>query len=382
MKKITFSILAIVFFLSSNAQQNYSNNAFAIKMYKAMVPNSKNIFISPFSINTAFHTLKVGASGSTRKEINDFLSVPSSADKDFIKLYNKTMDGSTIGATNQLCIANAVWVKDNIHINDFFVKAIEKDYSAETFTFNVNNIDVANNSLSSWIKAKTKGKIEYENKLSASSELNIINAIYFLSEWKDPFDSQETKQKKFFSIDKKVVDKQFMTQMNYYKYFEDKVLESLQLPYKEDNFTMMILLPKKKYGIPEIEHKLSEAYVQNIKSSATSKLVKATLPKFKIESLNNLKSTVASMGYSLMFSDNADFSNISKAPLKLGEVTSQTFIEVNEEGTEAAGMTMLSILAGGTAKPKYITFNANSPFIFLIIDNRTDAILFMGRLVY
>lgn len=183
-------------------------------------------------------------------------------------------------------------------------------------------------------------------------------------------------------------DLPFMRSQLNYRYYEDSLLKALTLPYACDQLSMLVLLPSDRYGLEDVEGRLNLGYLKQILGSSYSHEVIVSLPKFKIESEVYPKETLAALGSEEMFSDHADFSGISKSkPLKIGTVVHKTFIEVSEKKTEAAAVTRVDmVITGygggpGAPPPPPKIFKADHPFIFLIIDNRTGLLFFVGRYV-
>jgi serpin B len=289
---------------------------------------------------------------------------------------------------NELYLANSLWINNEFQIDNIFKQTIKEKYNSEVFTFDKSDINEANQNLNKWISEKTKNKINEISGLNKDINLSIINAIYFIGEWDNPFEKKKTKKKNFHTIKKNKVKIDFMNNQSYYWYFEDDDIQSIFLNYKCNQFSMIVLLPQDRYGIDKIESKLNYNYLSNIEMGSSSNEVILSLPKFKIETEISPKDEIIKMGYSEMFSDKADFTNMSADSLKIDKITHKTFIEIDEKKTEAAAVSKVDMVvigygAGGDPPPPPSPkiFDANHPFVFLIIDNRTKAIIFIGRFV-
>jgi serpin B len=405
MKKTLILFIGIVTISYCYSQENLvkSNNDFAFKIYKATRPDSDNFFISPFSLNIALSVANEGAKSATRQEMDSLLSMRNIEnralqysslirtttdlnDSDFRKCNEWTEDTTN---KNSLFLANSLWINDAFQIDKNFIKNIEENYNSEIFSFNKFNVATANNELNAWVSGKTNNKINNITGLDKDIMMSIVNAIYFMGEWNNPFDTTKTKEKKFHTIQREKVDINYMCDQFNYLYYEDNDIQSIFLPYKCNQFSMMVILPQERYGILEIEKKLSPDYIMKIKNSSSSSEVKLSLPKFRIESEILPKEEIINMGYPLMFSNKADFTKMSQTDsLKISRIIHKTFIEIDEKKTEAAAVTKVDMVVIGygtggdpTPPPAPKIFNADHPFIFMIIDNRTDAILFTGRFV-
>ena len=176
-----------------------------------------------------------------------------------------------------------------------------------------------------------------------------------------------------------------MNEQSIYKYYEDDDIQSLILPYKRNQFSMIVLLPKETYGISKLEEKISLDYLNRALKSSMLKDVIISLPKFKIETVISPKNDIIKMGYAEMFSDKADFTNMSTVDsLKIDQIIHKTYIEIDERKTEAFAVTKVDMMYAGiaiTTPPAPKIFNADHPFVFAILDNRTNAIIFIGRFV-
>lgn len=395
--------MTITLIIYSQEKLVNSNNDFAFKIYKAAKPDTSNFFISPFSINIALSVANEGAKSTTRQEMDRLLSLQDINDR--TSLYNdlirKTTDiydsdykscielSGDRTSRNSLFHANSLWINDSFQIDNDFKKNIEENYKSEIFSFNKYNVSSANKKLNYWISEKTNNKITEISGLDKDIMLSIINAIYFMGEWNTPFDTKMTKVKKFHTIKKEKVDVNYMRDQSHYFYHEDNEIQSIYLDYKCHQFSMIVILPRERYGILDIEKKLDPDYLKKIKQSSYFHEVILSLPKFKIESEILPKEEIIKMGCTRMFSNKADFTIMSITDsLKISRIIHKTFIEIDEKKTEAAAVTKVDMVvvgygAGGDPPPPPPPkiFNANHPFIFLIVDNRTDAILFTGRFV-
>jgi serpin B len=405
MKKTLILIIVIISSTNVFSQELLveSNNDFSIKIYRATKPDSSNFFISPFSLNIALSIANEGAKTSTRQEMDNLLSLGNINNRsyEYKKLIQKTTDlydsdfksciewSEDKTSKNEIFLANSLWINDAVDIDTRFIENINQNYKSEIFSFNKHNVISANKELNDWISKKTNEKIPEIKGLNKDIMLSIINAIYFMGEWDIPFDIKKTKEKKFHTLNREKIDVKYMRDQSHYRYYEDSDIQSIYLPYKCHQFSMIVILPQKRYGIIDIENKLDREYFKNIDSLSYSHEVILSFPKFKIESEIFPKDEIIEMGYPIMFSDKADFTGLSHTDsLKIGEIIHKTFIEIDEKKTEAAAVTKVDMVvigygAGGDPPPPPPPkiFNADHPFIFMIIDNRTKAILFTGRFV-
>lgn len=384
---LTFLALCISNVYSQDALIK-ANNDFSFKIYKATKPDLKNFFISPFSLHIALSIANEGANNTTRQEMDKLLSIEkmdNRADSYRTLINNVTspMYSEKYGG-NQIFLANSMWINESLKLNDAFQKIVENDYSSEILGFSSNNLSTANKGLSDWVSQKTQNKITKISGIDKNTRFSIVNAIYFMGEWKIPFKTEKTKEKKFHTIQKEEIDVDFMNNKAYYQYYEDDQIQCVNLPYKWDQFQMIVVLPKEMYGLNEVEKKLNPEYLSKMEQSNPSCEVQLSFPKFKIESEIFPIASIIEMGCGEMFSGKADFSKISDEFLKIGNITHKTFIEIDETKTVAAAVTGLGIVGSATMRktpPTIKIFNADHPFIFLIVEKKTNAILFIGRFV-
>ena len=242
--------------------------------------------------------------------------------------------------------------------------------------------------INKWVEQETNGGIKdliSPDDISIYTYLILTNAIYFKSDWKYQFDSNATIDRSFYLANGDEIDTEMM-HMNDEEiglnYSSNDDVQLLQLPYKDGELSMYIMLPKSN-DISSLESRLENDYFADLKEDMSPEHIDLYLPKFKFELKYNLNDMLCDMGMPTAFSDNADFSGISASsgPLKISKVIHQSFVEVNEEGTEAAAATavIMDNYSIGGSSPEPIIFNADHPFIFFIEHEETGQILFIGK---
>lgn len=374
-----------------------SNNKFSFKIYSATNPKQTNFFISPLSINIALAMTNEGAVNKTRNEIDSLLCLANSKYntelyQDFIQKTIDLNDSIVRKCTsrynytegeNKLYIANSLWIEKNFKIKNDYKRNIKNNFYSNIFYFDSLNVSDANNNLNKWVSENTNNRINHIVNLNKNDKVCILNAVYFMGMWDEKFEKGNTLKKPFTDINKNNLIIDFMNKKSIYKYYEDSLIQSVLIPYKCNQFSMLVLLPKGNIDLPNFENNLNNDYFSRIIKNSNFNLIELSIPKYKIESEVSLGNTLKRMGCSDMFTDSADFSNTSDSKLKVDVIIHKTFIEIDEEKTEAAAVTaVIRVRGGGSLKePEYKIFNADHPFMFIIIDNRTNAILFMGRFV-
>lgn len=370
-----------------------ANNQFAFDVYSCLAGDSGesggNIFFSPWSISSSFALTYEGARGNTADEIRGVFHFPSSLDtlrKGYLEL-SHSLNGGDSGFT--LNTANALWAEKTYSFLPDYVSNANRYYGAKTTNLDfVNNPDRSRNTINSWVEEKTKHKITDlipEGGIDPSTVLVITNAIYFKGTWLKQFDPDKTTEEDFVLGDGTTLRVPMMTRTDKdaeYWYAETENLQVLGMPYahnKGKGLSMLVLLPKGN-DLESIETSLSAWKIEELNQALTYQRVMVSFPRFKMETTYCLSDTLSEMGMPSAFRD-ADFSGMDGSRnLFIDEAYHKAYIDVNEEGTEAAAATAVVMnrsLAPGEPVP---VFRADHPFMFLIKDNDTGNILFMGRM--
>ncbi len=380
--------------LSENAKVVVqANNEFGIDFYSQLAGQpeneGRNIFFSPWSISSALAITYEGARNTTADEIRSVFHFPASFDtlrKGYLEL-SSSLNGGDSGFT--LNTANALWAEKTYSFLPDYVGNANRYYGAKTTNLDfVNNPDMSRNTINSWVEEKTKHKITGlipEGGIDPSTVLVITNAIYFKGTWLKQFDPEKTMEEDFILGDGTTLRVPMMTRTDKdaeYWYAETESLQVLGMPYahnKGKGLSMLVLLPKGN-DLESIETTLSVWKIEELNQALTYQRVMVSFPRFKMETTYSLSDTLSEMGMPSAFSD-ADFSGMDGSRnLFIDEAYHKAYIDVNEEGTEAAAATAVVMnrsLAPGEPVP---VFRADHPFLFLIQDNDTGNILFMGRM--
>ena len=367
-----------------------SSNEFAFDMYRELLSEGDNIFFSPYSISTAVGMAYEGANGKTATEIQSVLDLP--ADRATRLNQTKEVQASLNkeGTAYELNTANAYWLRDGADLEDAYKAAIVDYYLAhgEELDFAGHPSDSVD-TINEWVSTQTNGKIK--NLLSPAdinslTYLILTNAVYFKSDWKYTFDASATEDMDFTPATGAAFQTPTMHMCDKsigINYAANDDMQMVQLPYKNEELSMLVLLPKDG-KLSTVETALSSEYIKGLKDKISSEWMDIYLPKFKFEQKYALAPLLSDMGMPTAFSDEADFSGITKnADLHISSVIHQAFVEVNEQGTEAAAATAVTMEAGSAIgsepEPEPIEFRADHPFIFLIEHKETGEILFMGK---
>ena len=376
-----------------------ASNQFALDFYSRLTNNSEdtnNIFFSPWSISNAFVVAYEGARGETAKEMESVFHFPNDTDQrrsDFLKV-NDALVGSSnkTNANYTLDVANGLWVHEGYKISDEYVNLAKQYYKSEVANTDLTSIEGVN-TINQWVESKTHDKIK--NLLSPDAvdqltRLAITNAVYFNGTWAEPFDETKTKQEDFHVNDtnetvKVPMMKLDQTEFNYTE--TEEGLQVLQMPYQGGNLSMLILLPKDSSDIQTLERSLTVEDLAQWRSKLAEEQVIVEMPKFKLDTSYDLVGMLADMGMPTAFTPKvADFTGITEQDsdmMYLKAAIHKAFVDVNEKGTEAAGATGItaSITSMPATPPPVYHFRADHPFVFMIQENDTGNILFMGKIV-
>ena len=367
-------------------------NQFAIDLYQQLRSTEGNLFFSPSSISTALAMAYAGAAGQTATEMATTLHFPASTDE----LQSGMRTLQTLWFTSdeksgiQLRLANRLWGQQGCEFSTRFLAITRDDYQAELTRLDFAKSEQARQTINAWVEQQTEHKITDlipPSVLSSDTRLVLTNAVYFHGDWTKPFAQAGTSEQDFHltSSDKQKVP--LMHQSAGLRYGAVDDLQVLELPYGDGRLSMVVLLPNEIDGLGGLEAQFSSQHLQQwIASLHRVEEVEVYLPKFKTTSQFQLASTLSALGMPSAFDANtADFSGMTGGKdLYFSAVLHKAFVDVNEEGTEAAAATGMVAVPPRRferePQPPPV-FRADHPFLFLIRDHRTGAILFFGRMI-
>jgi len=347
-----------------------------------------NLFFSPYSISTALAMTWAGAGGETEKQMAEVLKFTLSQAQlhKAFGMLEKQLNQAGEEGKYQLSVANALWGQAGYNFLGEFLELTEKKYGARLKEVDfVTQTEKTRQIINAWVEEKTNDKIKDLIKpgvLGALTRLVLTNAIYFKGDWANQFDKKRTRDETF----KPAKDKEVMVPMMYikerFKYWADDKLQVLELPYEGEELSMIILLSNEIDGLAGVEKSLTTEKLDEWTKGLRKQEVIVYLPKFKMTTEFELADYLKKMGMPDAFSlPPADFSGITgQKDLFISNVIHKAFVAVDEEGTEAAAATAVTMrLTSAPAPPK--VFRADHPFIFIIRDNLSQSILFMGRVI-
>ena len=374
MHRLLAAFLAIPVFAASPAADGL--NRFAGDTYYQLSRRSGNVIFSPFSISTALSMALAGARGRTAEEMVAALHVPVNA----ALLDQLTRAGN--GKGDELLLGQALWVDRAYPLLTGFVKAIQGEFHAPPTALNFSgDPDSARVAINRWTAKKTKDKIQElfpPGSLDRSTRLVLSSAIYFDGKWQSKFDPKLTSNAPFHSQGGATVETPFMNQTARFAYAETPTAQVVEMPYAGGTLAFDVILPKPATQLATLEDALQSDGLSSWMGKLQRKQVHVMLPKFRAESSFELKEVLSAMGMVGAFSDAADFSGLDgRHDLALSQVVHKAYIDVSEEGTEAAAATGAVVSLTALAPP--VTFRADHPFLYLIRDTGSGAVLFAGR---
>lgn len=363
-----------------------ANNQFALDVYAQLRTQQGNLFFSPYSISTALAMTYAGAKADTAQQMADTLhfSALDNVHGDYAALQSTL---NQLQNATKLNIVNAIWYEQSYHIQADYQTLIENTYAnSDDKVLNqadfINESETVRQQINQWVEQQTQNKIK--DLLSADSVgtdtmAALVNAIYFKAAWLYPFRTAMTEKQPFYLNAKQTKQVDMMQQTKIFQYMENDVLQLVALPYQNNDFSMLIALPKQ--DLAKLEKQLNIAAWL---SELEAKMVALSLPKFRVKSSFDLVKTLQALGMHDAFDvQQANFSAMidSKHKFAISAVVHQAFVEIDEQGTEAAAATAVIMTRSAMFNRKQaVEFTADHPFLFFIKDNHTHSILFLGRI--
>ncbi|NIQ06478.1 MAG: serpin family protein [Candidatus Korarchaeota archaeon] len=367
--------------LSKASEVVWANNQFALDLYGKLITEAENVFFSPWSISSTLAMIYEGAGGQTAEEMHSALYLPKDA------MVRRTGYATFFRALNHirggvLETANALWPHKDYSFAESYLELCREYYSAKIEQVDyVNHPEEARKTINEWVAEKTRGKIKEllkENHVDALVRMIVTNAVYFKGTWLKQFPKEATEMEDFWVTSQHSVEVPMMQMKDTFNFTRTEDFRAVELPYVGKDLSMMLLLPKS--NLTTVEKILSAKNLQTVREDMQLQNVTLHMPKFTFHTTyDTLAPALIELGMPSAFSTGANFSKMtgSPNPLFLSDVVHQAFVKVNEEGTEAAAAT------GGVIKlgPDPYFMNVNHPFLFVIQENTTGNILFMGRVV-
>lgn len=363
------------------------DNAFGLDIFQEIQKESKdeNIMISPLSISVALAMTYNGAEGATKTEMEETLNLLGLTTDEINASYKMLIAAlQSLDQDVKLEIANAIFYKKGFSVKSDFLNTNQDYYDAKVEDLDFNN-PAAVNTINNWVADKTNDKIlSIIEQLNPLDRMILLNAIYFNGIWSTKFDEDGTKPGNFIKADGSYKEVPMMHKEDALNYTANNLFQAIELPYGNGNYSMQVLLPNEGKTSQNIINELSaENWISWSKTFEKKENVVVTMPRFKFAFEFQLKDILKKMGMPKAFTGGvADFSGIAdNEDLYISSVLHKSFIDVNENGTEAAAVTAVTIgvTSAGPGTIQKIYFNVNKPFVFAITEKDTGSILFIGE---
>lgn len=360
------------------------NNVFGFEFFKkvnAFSAGESNLMVSPLSVSMALGMTRNGARNSTLEGMNQTLGFGNLTDQEINESYKYIIETlSTLDPKVKLSIANSIWYRNNFTVEQAFITTNQQYFNASVTPLDFSN-PASVGTINSWVKENTNQLIpKIIDAIPGDAVMYLINAVYFKGQWMQKFETGNTTTKPFHLADNTEIQVPAMHQHATYPYFSGSGFKAIELPYNQGNFTMTVLLPDAGKTVTDVVNQLSQENWTTWSSQFANTDIQLQLPKFKYEyDEKQMKPILSAMGMGVAFDEyNADFTGInSDGELYISEVKHKTFIETNEEGTEAAAVT--SVEVGVTSVgPEPQSMIIDRPFVYFIREKSTGTLLFTG----
>jgi serpin B len=361
-----------------------ANTKFGFKLYKEILKqdSNKNVFVSPTSVAIALSMTYNGASGETQQAMAKALELQGIT-LPTVNQANNALKASleTADPEVQLSIANSLWAKQGVTFKPDFMERNRQFYGAKVTELDFANAE-ATRTINNWVKENTRGKIDQVvDQLKPDDVLFLINAIYFKGNWTKKFDQNQTAERPFYLSNGTQKQHPMMSQSGKYRYYENETFQAVSLPYGKGRLSLYVFLPRENNSLDAFQQQLAVENWQQWMNQFRMRNGSIQLPRFKFDYDIQLNNALKVLGMESAFSDGADFSNMTSASVAINEVKHKTFVEVNEEGTEAAAVTSVGVALTSAQMPEEpFQMVVNRPFFCAIRDNQTGTVLFMGSL--
>ena len=385
---LMLSFISTISLIAQQVEQIGSITGFSFDLYNQLKSENENLFFSPFSIEMSLLMTREGARSDTRRAFEKVLHIDPTINTEVVQ---KTIQEliSCKDSSNQLKIANAIWIQNYFHLTAGYQNNIQTHYLADAFQVDFSDQSKSANQINNWASQKTIQLIRNvisPDQINDSTRLIITNAVYFMGKWAKKFDAKLTRKNNFYGQHADTVKVDFMHETEKMDYFENNEFQMITKYYKGYDKSFCVILPKKKDGITSLEARMDKSLFDSIFNHVRIKEIDLFIPKFKLETSYTLNESLSKLGLKIAFSDSADFSGISLKPnFKISSVLHKAYIKIDEEKTEAAAATAVKlnyfIGSNPVPKPHPTIFNADHPFLFMILDSKTKSIIFMGRYV-
>lgn len=361
-------------------------NRFAFDLFQQVNSEDKNYFISPLSASLALSMTANGTAGETAAQMKDVLGFEAFSYEQMNGFFKKiSRELTEADQLTELGIANSVWIREGFPVYEKFKEIVRLWYRAQIEELDFSSpsaIETINN----WCASQTNGKIEeIIDEIPPAMVMYLINALYFKGTWTCSFDKSTTYSDRFYGDDGSSPLTEYMLQTETFPYLEHDLCQIAELPYGNEAFSMVLMLPKPGVHVDRVIKELMNTQQWNGIVSGLEdfeRKLTVSMPKFRFEYEKDLIPTLQAMGMTIPFMEGmADFSNMSSSGgLYIGLVKQKTYVEVNEEGTEAAAVTVVGVEKSSVEPDDPLPFYVNRSFVYVIKEKSTGIILFTGKM--
>lgn len=358
-----------------------SGNEFGLRLFQSLsnsAPDS-NVFISPLSVAMALGMAYNGADGTTKEAMENTLGLTGLSLEEINQSYQSLIELLTkLDHKVKFEIANSIWYREDFAVEQEFLDVNQIYFDAEVAALNFSSPD-ATQVINEWVNDKTNGKIEkIVSAIPDYMVMYLVNAIYFKGTWTYRFDPARTQDGQFYREDGSTAPCRLMNQTAGFDYFSNQACVGVDMPYGKEKFSMTVLMPRGNTDINTLIMGLTPKTWDEWMAGFSGREIGVWLPKFKLGYAETLNDALTALGMGIAFTPAADFTKINQSGgLLIDEVKHKTYVEVNEEGTEAAAVTSIGI--GIVSEPPNITFD--HPYLYVIRERQSGTILFIGKMM-
>lgn len=370
------------YLILSDAQRDIieNNNAFALNLFSQMKGFDSKV-VSPMSVSYLMGMLANGADGQTRQEIMKAIGCEKVSLRDLNEFYQMLITRANhFDKATTINIADYIALNRQYQLKDGFASTMQNYYKAGVESLDFSKASTLKR-INRWCSDHTDGMIpKIIEQVDADAVSYIMNAIYFNGTWTDKFDTRQTKLENFQGYTRDIKKTQMMHRNGKYQYMDNADFAAVNLPYGNGSYSMTVILPSRGKSIDEVMAGLDAKKVSELRRSMDECVVDLKLPRFTISQKTSLNDIISKLGAPTMFTSGADFSNFASGNLSISKMLQKAKIEVSEEGTKASAVTMAMVaMTALRPEPRKVEFHANRPFIYMITEHSTGAILFMGQ---
>lgn len=370
------------YLILSDAQRDIieNNNAFALNLFSQMKGFDSKV-VSPMSVSYLMGMLANGADGQTRQEIMKAIGCEKVSLRDLNEFYQMLITHANhFDKATTINIADYIALNCHYQLKDGFASTMQNYYKAGVESLDFSKASTLKR-INRWCSDHTDGMIpKIIEQVDADAVSYIMNAIYFNGTWTDKFDTRQTKLENFQGYTRDIKKTQMMHRNGKYQYMDNADFAAVNLPYGNGSYSMTVILPNRGKSIDEVMAGLDAKKVGELRRSLDECVVDLKLPRFTISQETSLNDIISKLGAPTMFTSGADFSNFASGNLSISKMLQKAKIEVSEEGTRASAVTMAMVaMTALRPEPRKVEFHANRPFIYMITEHSTGAILFMGQ---